>query len=324
MKEIGIWKNEKWDSWAWAFVMHNNYYGGLPILTPKDIKKYCPDYEIFTYYNKVRFWIVFLSAMAKFESKFNPKCEYKENFKDKNGKYIISRGLFQMSIESLRLNYGYKGNESDIHFPIVSIKWAVRILKELIGENKRISGHYRKWYGKKVYLGGARYWAVLRNKKTNDKIKKICKDYFENKKYEGKTPYEIAEGEIGVKEIKGKKHSKRVLEYVKGFWKNDDNPWCSVFMIWIFKKAGIDVKGTNAWARSWSKIGKHVELAEVKIGDVVVIWRGNFDDGKTGHVTLYSGQLGCDAFMGLGGNQSDQVCIKPYPINRILEIRRIS
>ena len=38
--------------------------------------------------------------MARYESGFKPEATYKENFKDSQGRFIISRGLYQLSVES--------------------------------------------------------------------------------------------------------------------------------------------------------------------------------------------------------------------------------
>ena len=320
--KIGLWENKTWDDYTKSFLQ--GYGQNLIFKKHKDIKKYCPDYCNFNNDQKIEFWIVLLSAMEKFELNFKPECEYKENFKDKNGKRIISRGLFQTSVESMR-SYGYAASENDIHFPIISIKWAIIILNKLIGQNKCISGYYRKWWGKKVYLGGARYWAVLRNEKTNNKIKKLCKDYFEKKKYEGKTAYKIAQGEIGIKEIPGKKHNPRIIEYLMGVAYNDEVAWCCYFVKFCLAMSGVSeeiLRKITGWARSGLLIGEAV--TEPREGDIVVLWRGS-RYGKKGHIMFFKKFSDCGKFvLGLGGNQNNCVCFKLYPKDHVLGYRRIA
>lgn len=133
----------------------------------------------------------------------------------------------------------------------------------------------------------------------------------------------IALGEYGVKEIKGEKHNPTVVNYFKdiGFSgiRNDETAWCSCFINWVAMKSGKE-RSKKLNARSWLNIGE--EMTKPMLGDVVIFWRGSRDSWK-GHVGLYVNEDG-DNINVLGGNQSNSVCIKPYPKNRILSIRRLS
>ena len=56
----------------------------------------------------------------------------------------------------------------------------------------------------------------------------------------------IAVPELGQKEIPGPEHNKRILDYATDEfeWINDDEtPWCSVFVNWVAKKAGLQSDG---------------------------------------------------------------------------------
>lgn len=146
---------------------------------------------------------------------------------------------------------------------------------------------------------------------------------FFGKSFEGlkvdNTPkwYQIAVREIGEREAAGSENNPRVLEYhdATTLSANQDSvPWCSSFVNWCFKEAGID--GTkSAMARSWLKWGKEVKRPYK--GCVVVFSRGLPPSGHVGFfVEESNGLIGC-----LGGNQSDMVNISYYPKSRVLGYR---
>lgn len=105
------------------------------------------------------YWEKLFVAMAKFESNFKTNLQYRENFKDRHGNYIISRGLFQLSYES---SLGYScpiQTPEDLHKPFYNINCAVRIMNRWVKSDNCVSC---KSSGK--WRGGARYWSVLRFK----------------------------------------------------------------------------------------------------------------------------------------------------------------
>jgi uncharacterized protein (TIGR02594 family) len=127
---------------------------------------------------------------------------------------------------------------------------------------------------------------------------------------------DIARGELGVSEIKGARDNQRIVEYhsTTGGFGNDEVPWCSSFVNWTMKEAGI--KGTNnAMARSWLNWGK---ATEPRVGAVAVFSRGN--NPSQGHVGIYLGTEGNNIKV-LGGNQGDKVSISYYPKSRLLGLR---
>lgn len=135
----------------------------------------------------------------------------------------------------------------------------------------------------------------------------------------------VAINEIGVKEISGSQHSKRILEYAKesGFaWVNDDEtPWCSIFLNWVAKKAGLK-QSSSASARSWLNIGESITNPEP--GDVVVYYRGNINSWQ-GHVGIFMGfSMDGSRIYTLGGNQMDSVSISAYGTDKLLGFRRLN
>lgn len=136
-----------------------------------------------------------------------------------------------------------------------------------------------------------------------------------------KVAFEIAMKELGTAEIFGDTHNERIVEYHAATSlraTSDEVAWCASFVNWCLKKASIT--GTNsARARSFLTWGVAVSLEEAQRGDIVVLSRGV--NVQFGHVGFFAGQEGKSVLV-LGGNQSNKVSISPYPLHRILSIRR--
>lgn len=143
-----------------------------------------------------------------------------------------------------------------------------------------------------------------------------------------KTPLEIAERELGVREIAGPKSNQRIIEYHQHTsLKADDEavPWCASFICWCIDKAiESGWKGSpstnKAWARSYLSWGKSSKNAP-KTGDIAVFSRGT--SKSSGHVAIFLEftKLGTMVKV-VGGNQGDAVTITEYPRWRLLDIRR--
>ena len=135
----------------------------------------------------------------------------------------------------------------------------------------------------------------------------------------------IASAELGQKEISGPEDNPTIVNYAReaGFsWVDDDEtPWCSIFVNWVAKKAGLKGSG-QANARSWLLVGINVDTAP-EPGDVVVFWRGS-RDSWLGHVGFFLGfskdgrRIYC-----LGGNQGNQVSVSAFSIDNLLGFRRL-
>lgn len=121
----------------------------------------------------------------------------------------------------------------------------------------------------------------------------------------------LAKSQVGIKEVSGDKDNPKIIEYhatttYKG--KHDEVPWCSSFVNWCFFKLGW--KRTNsAGASSWLKWG--IRIKKPRYGCVVVKTR---EGGN--HVTFWVRpeiRKGVRGYIGLGGNQGNQVCEAWYP-----------
>jgi Transglycosylase SLT domain len=130
----------------------------LPSSLPADAAEFCPPYEGLSDDARVIFWVALISKVAELESDFNPHDRYTENFKDKDGHFVISRGLLQLSMEDAQdPDHGCKfSSTEELEDPMININCGVSILNKLIKRDGYITTKGT------VELGGARYWSVLR------------------------------------------------------------------------------------------------------------------------------------------------------------------
>ena len=113
---------------------------------------------------------------------------------------------------------------------------------------------------------------------------------------------DIAKRELGQEEVTGGENP-RIIEYHSSCTlkaQEDEIPWCSAFVNWCLKQAGLK-NNKSAWARSFENYGQKLDTP--KIGCIVVF---DWGDGS-GHVGFVTGWTGTTVTV-LGGNQSDSVC----------------
>ena len=139
-----------------------------------------------------------------------------------------------------------------------------------------------------------------------------------------KSIVEIALRQYGVKEFPGEIHNPIILAYSDeigyGGIIKDETAWCSIFMNWCAMRAGVERSG-KLDARSWLKVGETVSTP--KLGDTVVLWREDPESWK-GHVGIFmSFSEDRKRVYILGGNQNNMVCIKPYPVSKVLGFRNL-
>jgi uncharacterized protein (TIGR02594 family) len=131
---------------------------------------------------------------------------------------------------------------------------------------------------------------------------------------------DVARGYIGSREIKGAKHNLHIVRWwqaIKSTIRDDEQPWCAAFVGGVLEECGIQ-SSRSAAARSYMKWGKN--LVTPALGCIVVFWRGS-PKSWSGHVGFLVGKDGAGNLMILGGNQGDEVNVKPFPISRVLAYR---
>lgn len=138
-------------------------------------------------------------------------------------------------------------------------------------------------------------------------------------------PIDWARGELGQKEIAGSQDNPRIRWYhthcanIGSKEHPDEVAWCSSFLNAAADECGMK-KTDNALASSWEKYGEDTG-DQVDEGDVIVIRRA--DGGR--HVTLANKPFSRSQdkyFEGLGGNQSNSVCVSTYSTANIVAARK--
>ena len=155
-----IWPRAEWAATALKAVEASRLNG----FNPRDGKAFCPNGM------NLANWVNLLGAMVKHESGFDPNQDYRENFKDSDGTFVVSRGLFQISMNSSN-NYGCGFKKaSEVYDPAKNIQCSVRIFEKWVLQDGVIASSGSPW------RGAARYWAVLRAKVTKTKatLKPYC------------------------------------------------------------------------------------------------------------------------------------------------------
>lgn len=107
-----------------------------------------------------------ISVIAKHESGFNPDAYYKESFNDSNGKPVISRGLFQLSVESANQS-AYKcdiKSYKELYNPYINITCMVKITVYQANKSGYLIAEPKK--GCASYHSVCRKYTIKNGKKT--------------------------------------------------------------------------------------------------------------------------------------------------------------
>ncbi|MBX7209398.1 MAG: murein L,D-transpeptidase catalytic domain family protein [Verrucomicrobiaceae bacterium] len=159
-----LFPKQEWTDFALAEIKAN----GLDKLMPAD----APDFRID---GTLESWVHLMTAIAKPESGFDPKQTFKEKG-DLEG--VISTGLFQLSYSSVRAYAKFARSDAitaemkaatteGLKDPFFNIRAAAVILQRWVKADGVIASEASPW------LGGARYWSVLR--KGAPKVKAVLK-----------------------------------------------------------------------------------------------------------------------------------------------------
>lgn len=122
---------------------------------------------------------------------------------------------------------------------------------------------------------------------------------------------------LGVTEVKGSLHRAEILQMWKDIKrsgiKDDETPWCAAFVGAMLERSGVRSTRFES-AKSYLQWGR--TLSEPVLGCVVVFTR----EGG-GHVGFLVGKDAAGNLLILGGNQSDQVNIRAFPVSRVTGYR---
>lgn len=101
----------------------------------------------------------------------------------------------------------------------------------------------------------------------------------------------------------------------------DSIAWCSAFVNHVATEVGAE-HTDKGLARSWLGVGTRILPQDVVPGTVVILRRGTSRwQGHVGFVARLDQKR--KRVWVLGGNQSNRVCIKSYPISRVLDYRQL-
>lgn len=119
---------------------------------------------------------------------------------------------------------------------------------------------------------------------------------------------------IGVKEIPGKQHNPTIINWLiklGAWWKDDETPWCGTFVAHVLKEANRYIPKHWYRAKAWADAG--TVLNAPAYGCLAV-----FDRKGGGHVGFVVGKDKMGNLMILGGNQNNEVSIRPFSTTRVI------
>ena len=128
-----------------------------------------------------------------------------------------------------------------------------------------------------------------------------------------------AKKHIGQREIAGARHNPLIVRWwaaISAPFRDDETPWCAGYVGGCLEAVGIK-SSRSAMARSYTRWGLGVAPA---VGAIVVFWRGS-PGAASGHVGFVVGKDQFGRLMVLGGNQGNEVNIKPFSLDRVLGYR---
>lgn len=129
---------------------------------------------------------------------------------------------------------------------------------------------------------------------------------------------QIAKGYVGVKEIPGPKHNTTIqawLAKLGAWWRDDETPWCGVFVAHCLREAGLPLPQNWMRAKAWADYGSNLRSTHAAPGAILVFARQG-----GGHVGFYAGE-DSTFFYVLGGNQGNAVSISKIAKARCIAIR---
>lgn len=134
---------------------------------------------------------------------------------------------------------------------------------------------------------------------------------------------------LGIKEQVGLKSNNPIimdmaksLKLSHNMYPNDETAWCALFMSFICKSVNKPLFNFEGYdfirASSFIKWGKHVDMRDIVLGDIVILHRPGGE-----HVFLAIAKSKNKTLIhGLGGNQGNSVSFSVFETSRIIASRR--
>jgi uncharacterized protein (TIGR02594 family) len=122
----------------------------------------------------------------------------------------------------------------------------------------------------------------------------------------------------GLREVKGLKHSVTILGWLDklgAWWRDDETPWCGVFVAHCLQDAGLPYPPMYMRAKAWANYGSLLGRDRLAAGAILV-----FDRAGGGHVGFYVGEDAGHYFV-LGGNQGNAVSVMKLGKSRLVASR---
>lgn len=122
----------------------------------------------------------------------------------------------------------------------------------------------------------------------------------------------------GLKEVPGPRHNSTILGWLgalRAWWRDDETPWCGVFVAYCLKESGLPCPRLYMRAKAWGEYGSLLRTGSLSPGAILV-----FDRIGGGHVGFYAGEDDRHYFV-LGGNQANAVSIMKLAKARLITSR---
>jgi uncharacterized protein (TIGR02594 family) len=127
-----------------------------------------------------------------------------------------------------------------------------------------------------------------------------------------------AKKHLGTKEVPGSQHNSKILGWLaklKAWWRDDETPWCGVFVAHCLRETGLPVADNWFRAKAWADYGSNLRSSHVAPGAILVFARQG-----GGHVGFYVGDDAAHYYV-LGGNQANSVNVMKIAKVRCIAIR---
>lgn len=122
----------------------------------------------------------------------------------------------------------------------------------------------------------------------------------------------------GLREIPGPRHNTTILSWLEklgAWWRDDETPWCGVYVAHCMREVGLPVPKMWMRAKEWADYGANLRAGHVAPGAILVFARKG-----GGHVGFYVGE-DTTHYHVLGGNQSNMVNVMRIAKARCIAIR---